>query len=116
MDRLSKRKGDPGPVEFDSEGPVVDAKLIGDLLNIREDQVSSHIQKGDITTLCEKGIGEHDGGFRLSFFHHNRRGQIEVDSQGHVSKRTVIDFGDRPLPASLRGREPTTAPQMKASR
>lgn len=116
MDRPGNRKADTGLVEFDSDGPVVDARLIGDLLTIPEDQVSSRIQKGTITTLCEKGIDEHDGGFRLSFFHRNRRAQIEVDCEGQVSNRTVIDFGDRPLPASLRGPEPTQAPKTTGAR
>ncbi|MEO9876526.1 MAG: DUF6522 family protein [Anderseniella sp.] len=102
MDRPAEGTCDTELVEFDSDGPVVKAGLIGKLLNIQEDLVSGHIQNGGITTLCEKGIGEHDGGFRLSFFHRNRRAQIEVDRHGQVSNRTVIDFGDRPLPASLR--------------
>lgn len=108
MDRPDDRKVGRRIIEFDRDGPVVDAGLIGDLLNIPEDQVSDHVQKGTITTLCEKGIDEHDGGFRLSFFHYNRRAQIEVDCEGLVSNRTVIDFGDRPLPASLRGPESKT--------
>jgi len=104
--------GNIGLVEFDNDGPVVKAKLIGNLLNIPEDQVPGHIQNGDITTLLEKGVGEHDGGFRLSFFHRNRRVQIEVDGKGQTSNRTVIDFGDRPLPASLRG--PSPSPTSKS--
>lgn len=116
MDKTGNRKIGTGFVEFDSDGPVVDAGLVGDLLNIPEDQVSIHIQKRSITTLCEKGVDEHAGGFRLSFFHRNRRAQIEVDGKGRVSSRTVIDFGDRPLPASLRGPEPASASKTKSAR
>lgn len=112
MNRHENSIGDIGLVEFDKDGPVVKAKLIGSLLNIPEDQVPGHIQNGDITTLLEKGVGEHDGGFRLSFFHRNRRVQIEVDENGQISNRTAIDFGDRPLPASLRG--PSPAPASKS--
>ena len=113
MDRPANHTGDTGLVEFDNDGPVVKAGLIAKLLNIPEDKVSGHIQNGGITTLLEKGIGEHDGGFRLSFFHHNRRAQIEVDRHGQISTRTVIDFGDRPLPASLRGPSPTPASKTR---
>jgi len=113
MDKTRDLEIGAGFIEFDHDGPVVDARLIGDLLKIPEDQVSGHIQKGTITTLCEKGIGEHDGGFRLSFFHHNRRAQIEVDCEGLVSNRTVIDFGDRSLPASLRGLSSKPPPEPK---
>ena len=116
MDRPNTCKPDARLVEFDSDGPVVDAKLIGNLLDIPEEQVSNHIQKGTITTLCEKGVDEHEGEFRLSFFHHNRRAQIEVDHNGQISSRTVIDFGDRPLPASLRGPEATPASKINGVR
>lgn len=116
MDTPANGTTDIGPVEFDDDGPVVTAKLIGTLLNIPEDQVSGHIQNGGITTLLEKGVGDHDGGFRLSFFHKNRRAQIEVDHRGQVSNRTVIDFGDRPLPASLRGSPQTPVSETKGSR
>jgi len=116
MDKPAKGTCDTGLVEFDSDGPIVKAGLIGNLLNIPEDQVSGHIQNGGITTLCETGIGEHDGRFRLSFFHHNRRAQIEVDHHGQVSNRTIIDFGDRPLPASLRAPSPTPASKTRRSR
>ena len=109
MDIPASHTGGTGPVEFDDDGPVVEAQLIGNMLNIPEDQVPGHIQNGAITTLLEKGVGEHEGGFRLSFFHHNRRVQIEVDRDGQISNRTVIDFGDRPLPASLRGPSPIRA-------
>lgn len=107
MHKPANHTGRTGLVEFDDDGPVVEAQLIGNLLNIPEDKVPGHIQNGAITTLLEKGVGEHYGGFRLSFFHQNRRVQIEVDGNGQISNRTVIDFGDRPLPASLRGPSPT---------
>lgn len=113
MNKPGNRQDDPELIEFDDEGPVVDAGLIGDLLGIQADQVPHHIRQGAITTLCEAGIDEHDGEFRLSFFHGNRRAQIEIDNQGQVSKRTVIDFGDRPLPASLRGAQPAEAVKKK---
>lgn len=116
MDKPRDLEIGPGFIEFDHDGPVVDARLIGDLLKIPEHQVSGHIQKGTITTLYEKGIDDHEGGFRLSFFHHNRRAQLEVDCEGLVSSRTVIDFGDRPLPASLRGPSSTPPPRTQGHR
>ena len=116
MDRSSNRKADTVHVEFDSEGPVVDAELIADLLNIPADQVSYQIRQGTITTLCEAGIDEHEGGYRLSFFHRNRCAQIEVDCEGQVSNRTVINFGDRPLPASLHRPGLTQASKTKGNR
>ncbi|WP_108882570.1 DUF6522 family protein [Anderseniella sp. Alg231-50] len=114
MDKSGSRKINHHLVEFDDDGPVVNAVLVGDLLNIPADQVPHHIRQGSITTLCEAGIDEHDGEFRLSFFHGNRRAQIEVNSKGLLSNRTVIDFGDKPLPASLRGVQVTQAPKKES--
>lgn len=99
----NRRSNAVSHVEFDEDGPVVDASLVADLLDIAADQVSNRIRHGTITTICKAGIDDHEGGFRLSFFHRNRRAQIEIDRQGLILSRTVIDFGDRPLPTSLRG-------------
>ncbi len=103
MHRTGNQRDNAWMVEFDDDGPVVNAELIAELLNLPADIVAEQIRQGAITTLCEAGIEEHEGGFRLNFFHRNRRAQAEVDSTGRVFNRTVIDFGDRPLPASLRG-------------
>ena len=78
------------------------AELIAGLLDLSAHQVPKLINQQSITTLYETGVDEHEGGFRLTFFHSNRRAQIEVDNDGRILSRTVIDFGDRPLPASLR--------------
>ena len=108
----SQKSGGEIRVELDEDGPVVDAELIAGLLNGPANQVIRLIRQGAITTLSEKGIDEHEGGFRLRFFHRSRRAKIEVDRSGRVFNRTVIDFGDRPLPASLRG----TADRLHPSR
>jgi len=55
---------------------------------------------GSITSACEQGVDEHAGQFRLSFFYRNRRARLSTDADGRVLRRTVIDFGARPIAQS----------------
>nr|WP_091582978.1 DUF6522 family protein [Mesorhizobium qingshengii] len=36
----------------------------------------SLLRTQEITSLCERGIGEHEGEYRLSFFYGNRRARL----------------------------------------
>ncbi len=60
------------------------------------------MRKGEITSLCERGINEDEGRHRLTFFHKSRRFRLVVDGTGTVIRRSTVDFGDRALPASIR--------------
>lgn len=115
MDGNTHGKTGRNHVENDDDGPVVDAEPISTLLDIPADEVSNRIGQGTITTLCETGVDEHQGGFHLRFFHRNCCARIEVDREGRVFYRTFIDFGDRPLPTSLRGPERINAPEQRLS-
>ena len=80
---------------------VVDAALVGSLLNIPADQVPELMRTQAITSLCERGVDEHEGEYRLSFFYRNRRARVSVDAAGTVLRRSAIDFGDAALPRQL---------------
>jgi hypothetical protein len=41
-------------------------------------------------------------GYRLTFFYENRRFRLIVDEEGNAVQRSTVDFGDQPLPASMR--------------
>jgi hypothetical protein len=58
--------------------------------------------RGKITSLCELGIDDDAGRYRLTFFYENARFRLIVDKAGNVVQRSIIDFGDRPLPSSMR--------------
>jgi hypothetical protein len=81
---------------------LVDAALVAGLLKLTAADVRHLMQDGRITSVCEKGHGEHRNQFRLTFFHRNRCARVNVDSAGQVLGRSVIDFGDRPLPHAIR--------------
>jgi hypothetical protein len=98
-----RRVGTPaaGSIAFREGTFVVDAALLGELLNLPPSRVPGLMREGAITSVCERGVDEHDGEFRLTFFHANRRARVSTDLSGQILRRSVIDFGDRPMPRAL---------------
>ena len=82
----------------------VDATVIGEGLKIDPSAVQRLMRESQITGLCERGLAEDAGLLRLTFFYRGRRLRIIVDETGAIVRRSVIDFGDEPLPRSLRRR------------
>jgi len=87
-------------IELSDNTFVVDAALIGELLQLPASEVPILMRAGSITSACEQGVDEHAGQFRLSFFYRNRRARLSTDADGRVLRRTVIDFGARPIAQS----------------
>lgn len=98
----------PSPVgiEFRVDGIQVEAKLVADGLGIEESQVPVLIRSGDITSMCERGVGDDEGRHRLTFFHRGMRLRLVVEESGRLIRRSTISFGNRPLPAGLRRARP----------
>jgi hypothetical protein len=76
----------------------VDAALVAELLQLPATRVQTLMRSGEITSACERGVDEHAGEFRLSFFYGNRRARLSMDLEGRVLRKSAIDFGDRPIP------------------
>jgi hypothetical protein len=95
----------PGPseraIEFSDNTFVVDAALIGELLHIPASRVPALMREGKITSACERGVDEHDDEFRLTFFYGSRRARLGTDPTGRIFRRSVVDFGDRPIRDAL---------------
>jgi len=91
-----------GVVEFEEGTLSIDAAVIGRGLNVEPSLVPVRMREGKITVLCERGIDEDAGRYRLTFFYRNRRFRLVVDEEGNVVQRSTVDFGDHPLPASMR--------------
>lgn len=89
-------------IEFEEGAIQVDATIVAEGLGIDPSRVQELMREGKITSLCERGIDEDHGRYRLTFFLENRRFRLLVDETGNVVQRSSIDFGDRPLPASVR--------------
>lgn len=73
----------------------------GELLDLPPSGVQALMRDNKITSLCERGEGEHAGQYRLTFFYKGRRARLSIDESGMVIRRSIIDWGDRPLPSSM---------------
>jgi hypothetical protein len=51
------------------------------------------MREGKVTSLCERGVGEDAGRYRLTFFHENRVLRIVVDEDGNVLEQSTADIG-----------------------
>ena len=89
-------------VEFEEGALRIDAAIIGRGLNVEPFLVQVRMREGKITVLCERGVDEDAGRYRLTFFHENRRFRLVVNEEGNAIQRSMVDFGDRPLPTSMR--------------
>ena len=89
-------------IEFEEGAIQVDATIIAEGLGVDPSLVQDRMREGKITSLCERGIDEDHGRYRLTFFSENRRFRVLLDQSGNVVQRSAIDFGDRALPASVR--------------
>jgi len=88
-------------VEFEEGTLRIDATVIGQGLNVEPSLVQILMREGKITALCERGVDEDAGRYRMTFFHENRRFRLVVDEEGNAIQRSRVDFGGRQLPASM---------------
>ena len=92
----------PEPSLRDTDGAyVIDATLLGGLLGIPASRVPVLMRERVITSVCERGVDDNAGEYRLTFFYRNRRARLGLDSTGRILRKSVIDFGDRPIPDAL---------------
>jgi hypothetical protein len=89
-------------VEFEEDTLSIDAAVIGRGLSVEPWLVQARMREGKITVLCERGMDEDAGRYRLTFFYQHRRFRLVVDEEGNAVQRSTVDFGDRPLPTSMR--------------
>jgi Family of unknown function (DUF6522) len=80
----------------------IEASIVARGLELEPAAVQAMIRNGEITSLCERGVNEDAARYRLTFFHKSRRVRLVVDANGTVVQRSIINFGDRPLRASMR--------------
>ncbi len=62
----------------------IDARVVAEGLGIAAEDVEPARRAGTITTLCERGTGEHAGLVRATFYLGKRRLRLLVDAQGKV--------------------------------
>jgi hypothetical protein len=82
----------------------IEASIVAQGLELEPSSVQAMMRKGEISCLSEHGVDKDAGRYRLTFFHKSRRFCLIVDGSGTIIQRSTINFGDRPLPASMRNR------------
>jgi hypothetical protein len=90
------------PIEFRDGAVQVDASLIAEGLGITLPLLRQQMQAGEITSLAERGTDADNGRHRLTFFSAHRRFRLVVDAEGAIIQRSALDFGNAPLPQSVR--------------
>ena len=93
-------------IEFRDDMFVIDAALVGELLHLPASGVQRLMRSGRITSICERGVDENAGEFRLNFFYGNRRARVLTDLEGRILRKSAVDFGDRPIPGARQNRSP----------
>jgi hypothetical protein len=76
-------------VELSDSAFTLDAKLIAEDLGLTPVGVLERMRSGQLTSLCERGIAEDAGRWRLTFFHRHRCLRLIVDDQGQVIQRST---------------------------
>jgi hypothetical protein len=90
------------PVEFRDGAVEIDAAMIAEGLGIALPLLREQMQAGKVTSLAERGIDADRGRYRLTFFSEHRRFRLVVDDSGAILQRSSLDFGEAPLPNSVR--------------
>lgn len=99
--RSSAGNGD-AKVERDGDSFTLDAALVGELFDVSPADVPALVRSKAITSVCETGIDADYSTFRLNLFYRGRHVRLRIGSEGHILHRSIIDFGQRPLPPQRR--------------
>lgn len=85
-------------IEIDDGAFCVDAAVLGPLLKLPPADIPGLMRDGAITGVCEQGVEEDAGQFRLTFFFGSRRARVSLDGCGKVLRRSSIDLGESAQP------------------
>lgn len=86
-------------VEFEDGALDVDVAIVSEGLGMAPPLVLEKMREGRIIRLCERGVDDDDGRYRLTYFSERRRFRVVVDRLGNVVQHSAIGFGDRGRPA-----------------
>lgn len=67
----------------------LDAALIAADLGLDCPGVLEAMRVGRLTALCEQGVAEDAGRYRVTFYHGNTRLRLIVDAEGQIVERSV---------------------------
>jgi hypothetical protein len=74
-----------------AEGAVkVDAAVIATDLGLTPEGVLNALRDRRLTAVCEQGLEQDSGRWRLTFYHADRRLRLVVDQAGQVLERSAV--------------------------
>ena len=82
-------------VAFENDTFTVDAAVIAEPLGLAPANVPSQMRAGYVTSVCERGVDEDAGRYRLTFFRGQRRLRLVVDDCGTILERFVDRISPR---------------------
>jgi hypothetical protein len=95
---------------------TIEASLLSELLDVQPSDIQALMRRNEITSLCERGEGEHGGKFRLTFSYKGRCARLNLDEAGTIVRRSIVEFGERPPPAADHSMErPSASPRAWSS-
>lgn len=71
-------------IDMTGDQPTIDARDLGQLLDVPPDEVQTLMRAGKITSRFETGEGDDKGKVRLTFFHLGRRVRLTCSEDGTV--------------------------------
>jgi hypothetical protein len=81
---------------------AIDADVLAEGFGLSAEDFRERLRAGAVTGRLYRGIDEDAGTWRLEAFHANARLTVITDEQGRPLRRSLVDFGDRPLPREMR--------------
>lgn len=71
-------------IDMSGSQPTIDARDLGQLLDLPPGEVQNLMRAGEITSRFETGEGDDDGKVKLTFFHRGRRVRLTCSEDGTV--------------------------------
>ncbi|WP_298837787.1 DUF6522 family protein [uncultured Roseobacter sp.] len=71
-------------IDMSGDQPIIDARDLGELLDLPADEIQALMRSGEITSRFETGEAEDAGKVRLTFFHQGRRVRLTCSNDGTV--------------------------------
>ncbi|MBU3030594.1 DUF6522 family protein [Paracoccus marinaquae] len=90
-------------VELTAEGFVVDAGLLAAAFGLQSSVVQDMMRNGRITSRSERGQGEDEGRWRLTFYYEARALRLTLDADGTVLSKASFPVSGNEAAASSRG-------------
>jgi hypothetical protein len=79
-------------IQFENGTFTVDAAVIAEPFGLEPASVPSQMRDGKITSVCERGVDEDAGRYRLTFFLGQQRLRLLVDDRGTILERSMVQL------------------------